>query len=768
MPDKGPLDTRTVFGASEITSFYKDDERSIYEKYGNLIAPYFAIEVSDKDDRQLYSASSILEGNSWDLNGLIVNDVEIEESIDSSNLIRITINNPTVELASSNLFAEGNNIDVFVGYDGRRSYYMGRGIIVEISPKYTDSDIPKIELMCYDVTHFMMEEGKADIVPEGSEWWRRNTQTATAPEGNIETVNYNNAIPDTDLDEVQASRAQRINAAASEQGQGVSVETEALPTFLDSGVDPTERVIEAGTVEIRRESNVLGPERTQVRRSASTWQKQRFGRRRRKAGKVWVNKTDSEIVAAIFQSYGIVPYVEATNESVVRNRDRLRRNRIISDNERRQRIIDDPFGEEDFRQVEIDRRINQEIRPDEDYDQAQQRIGQEYDDAAIYEDYTQSEDRYGDLSQADEIEQDTRQVDIIGSRDSWRNINNNSGEAVRDSELNTQQYIENPTNVYDPAIGLQNYDDSMNPRAEGGFGYVTRGRNEGALTHQDYAFADNLRFRAVLTDTPELLPVPELNDRKVTQKAGTTDWDFIMKLAEAHGFIVFVFFDITSRRWIGYWGPESNVPQSRQFIFRYNEGDMTTIANANPRLSMIKQSNEIDLIYYDPVSRKTNRLRVALDNVNENYGNFRNYGPDSSEEILGDGPEITLVVHGQRVNVNASRRFRNADDARRWLIGYWIQHASDFITLEGDTIIGIPELRGREKHIFQGIERYSGEYFVTQARHTLSPGNGYKTSFIARKVVDYRHDNTDSDLTVLDQSDINSNSIDPESDTVVV
>lgn len=741
-------DSRLIYGASEITSFYKDDERSIEEKYGKIIAPYFKIEISDKDDTMLYSASSLVEGNSWDLDGLIVNNVEFEESIDSSNLIKLTINNPTVELASSNLFAEGNNIDLFLGYDGRRSYFMGRGIIVEISPKYSGDDISKIELVCYDISHFMMEEGRAEIIPEGSEWWLR--REASTAEGPVSEVSYNNSTPDTELDEVDAAQAERINRAASEQQETpVFVERTPLNNVLDAGGGHTTRVIEGGTVRIDNRVNIHDRQRQRQLRTSNSWRRQTFSRRKKKAGKVWKNKTDAQIAAAIFQSYGVIPYVEATNERVVTDSQRLRRQRLLRDQERIERTREDPFLDSAIDDLEIERRINREIRPDEDYDQAAARINREFSQEQQelgLQDYNPN--RSDELHTAQSLSRDTREADIVGSNENFNGIN-------RDPNSRNMVFFDNPEIVND-----------VNENT----GVITRGSNEGALVEQDYQFADDNRFRvaAYRGAIPDNLNIPELDDRKVTQKAGTSDWEFLLKLAEGHGFILFVFFDITSRRWIGYWGPERNVPQFRQFIFRYNAGDNTTLGNVNPNLSTRNQSNEINLLYYDPVSRRENRLRVAIDNASERYSNFHTYGPEAREDIIGEGPEVTLVIHGQRVRVNANRRFRSAEDARRWLVGFWIQHANDFITIDGDTIVGIPEIRGREKHVFQGVERFSGEYFLTQVRHTLSPGSGYKTSFVGRKVVSYQNESTDSDLLVVDQSEVATTGIDEESTDVVV
>jgi hypothetical protein len=284
----------------------------------------------------------------------------------------------------------------------------------------------------------------------------------------------------------------------------------------------------------------------------------------------------------------------------------------------------------------------------------------------------------------------------------------------------------------------------------------------------DPANADDHPYRPTVERTTPSTQPARRRLREVTQKAGTTDWQFITKLAEKHGFIVFVFFHLESRRWIGYWGPEGNVPQSVEWIFRYNAGDQTTLGDIRPNVSLRNQSTEIDLLYVDPVTRRTNRLRVAMDNVDPNFSPWRGVveGSEPNQDPIGDGPEVTLTVQGERVRVNADHRFTSAEDARQWLMAYWLRHAEDYMFMEGNTIVGLPECRAREKHQFLGIGRYAGSYFITQVRHSMSPGQVYGTTFTARKIVDFNQDDLGDDMVVVDSEDIGAGetAIDQESD----
>ena len=157
---------RIAFPASAIGSIFEEDARSIVEKYGFMAAPYFMVEISSRQDSSLYSAASFSKGEDelgYDLNGLIVSDVTWEEDIEGADSLNFTVNNPDNNLQNSILFEEGNNVDLFMGYDGHPPFFMGRGIIVEKTPSFSSGAMSTMRVVCYDKSYFMMEEGRAEI-----------------------------------------------------------------------------------------------------------------------------------------------------------------------------------------------------------------------------------------------------------------------------------------------------------------------------------------------------------------------------------------------------------------------------------------------------------------------------------------------------------------------------------------------------------------------------------------------------------------------------
>jgi hypothetical protein len=645
--------------AAEIGTLYEHEDRTLIEKYGKMAAPYYRIAITDKDDEVLFETDAILHDQALDMEGRVVSEIEYEEDIDGAAQLSLTINNPDINLQDSRTIAEGNNIDFWIGYDGHEAFYIGRGIIIEVKPDFGSTQIPKITIRGMDISYFMMEDSRAEIQKEGSSWWERYltrrppARQDRAVPGQDRPPRDTNAYQDS-ISDGERVRIESWNADAREFGLDqlvIPTQTGAEAAAEGVNLDRTGAPIESVTSSRRtREEN----ERERRAEMVLAWRQQKFGNRRRRAGHVWRGYTDAEIVAAIFHSYGILPYIEATNE----------RRRTASE----------------FARPEV------------------------------------GEDRVvGTTAYPDRI---------------------NARELARRRRLNAlvpegQPRLQTITGAEAASRGI-------------------------VIDRTGREIVDVVIPREELGNLPLLATAYE--EREVVQKAGTTDWDFIKGLARKHGFILFVFFDIESNTWVGFWGPAEHVPQDQQFEFEYKRDVDSTVENVTPTLSMRGQSTEIDLIYTDPRNRRESRLRIAVENVSDYSPEFRGPdGPMQIEDPVGNGPEVTLLIHGQRIVTHARQPFETAEEARQWLMGYWLRHANDFLLIEGKTIIGIPELRAREFHLFTGIGRLEGEYFVTTARHRLSPGQLYQTEFSGRKVLAQgwrASDNAEIDLLTVDSYEL--------------
>jgi hypothetical protein len=599
------------YQAAQIGVLFQEDARTLVEKYGKMVAPFFRIEISDQSDAVLFSAESQVRDANYDLHGLIVSEVSWDENDCQADEMRLTVQNIDMTLHDSRLFAEGNSIDLWMGYDGHQPDYMGRAIIVEIEPQFPSNAVPTLGITAYDVSHFMSEEGRAEIVAEGTRWWEARQITEDPAGDDTSGSGTSGHVRGTNADQARDAR-------------------QAQRTTGRTGVIPTETLESTGGVPglADRPVNVHGARRprdanTQTPQTRTTFQQARIPRRRQRRGKVWRNMTDNEIAEAIFLSYGIIPFTEATNE-------RARARRVTTQNEQ-----------------------------------------------------------------------------LVTAISTF--VRNREEEATRARQSARQAGI--PASTV-PDITVE-----------------TAGGQRLNLAGRSIRLVGEARTGQPVT--------VEVGGRRVVQKAGTSDLEFLKKLAKNHDYIVFVFFHYETRNWIGYFGPKNHVPQHVSYTFEYNQGDDTTLASVTPKISTKGQKTEIDMLYTDPISGRQQRLRVSMNNVSSYSPEFRGPdGPSAIEEPVGNGPEVTLTIHGQRTSVVANRRFTSMDDARRWLMSFWIRHASEFCEADGQTIMGLPEIKGRHRHVLNGVGRFSGAYFFTKSTHKMATGSIYTTTFSSHRIHD--------------------------------
>lgn len=170
-----------TYDAAQIGNVYPRDDRDLVAKYGKLTAPFFQLQISNpSDSRILFQSSGVAAEEGYDLNGLIVSEVEWDENDCTADMMTLVVNNVDMLIHTTALFQEGNNIDLWMGYDGHQPDYMGRGIITNVEPDFPNLATPTIRVTAYDISYFMMEEGRAEVVPEGTQWWERRSVPASS------------------------------------------------------------------------------------------------------------------------------------------------------------------------------------------------------------------------------------------------------------------------------------------------------------------------------------------------------------------------------------------------------------------------------------------------------------------------------------------------------------------------------------------------------------------------------------------------------------
>ncbi len=233
------------------------------------------------------------------------------------------------------------------------------------------------------------------------------------------------------------------------------------------------------------------------------------------------------------------------------------------------------------------------------------------------------------------------------------------------------------------------------------------------------------------------------------RKRGNSRWQFLLRLAKLHNFVVFVKYDATVGTHVGFFGPPDVEDQPTKHTFSYGTGEAdATLLEFHPDLSIPSQSTNVQVVWTDPKTRKTHRLSVeARRNAEKTKFTADSFGPRVSSvvgrnskstplrESIKSGTGVTLTVFGQSEEVVVGRAFKDAKEAKRFVAAWFARREAEFAFGNG-TIVGSPDVRRGQTHAFKGLgNRLSGDWQLTSVTHRISGGTLYETNFSARKVV---------------------------------
>lgn len=91
-----------------------------------------------------------------------IRSVEFLEQENSAARISLDVANPGFRWLESKTFAEGNEIDLWMGYVDRPLAFMGRGIVVRPNPRFPRSGMPSMRIVAHDVSRKLMDAGEKD------------------------------------------------------------------------------------------------------------------------------------------------------------------------------------------------------------------------------------------------------------------------------------------------------------------------------------------------------------------------------------------------------------------------------------------------------------------------------------------------------------------------------------------------------------------------------------------------------------------------------
>lgn len=91
-----------------------------------------------------------------------INGVEYLEQENSASRITLDVSNPDFRFLDSKTFAEGNEIDLWMGYVDHPLAFMGRGAIVRPNPRFPRGGMPSMKIVAHDASRKLMKLAKKD------------------------------------------------------------------------------------------------------------------------------------------------------------------------------------------------------------------------------------------------------------------------------------------------------------------------------------------------------------------------------------------------------------------------------------------------------------------------------------------------------------------------------------------------------------------------------------------------------------------------------
>lgn len=227
--------------------------------------------------------------------------------------------------------------------------------------------------------------------------------------------------------------------------------------------------------------------------------------------------------------------------------------------------------------------------------------------------------------------------------------------------------------------------------------------------------------------------------RTMTQKAGLSDYDLVVGLANMAGAAFWVEGDADGN-WILNWRlpkDDSTFPdlQESELTFRYGDGDLSTLFSFQPEFAIRDASTKLKVIVRNPQTGKT-----FIEEFDEDPSKHPDAqaGGDPTEEVDGEpatGGAAKLFFGNFSFDLVPNKKFKDEAQVRKWAAQWFRRNRENFVTAQGK-LIGIPSLRARQVHNIEGVGRtFSGRYYFATVTHKFSDSEGYVCNFSARKVL---------------------------------
>jgi phage protein D len=233
-------------------------------------------------------------------------------------------------------------------------------------------------------------------------------------------------------------------------------------------------------------------------------------------------------------------------------------------------------------------------------------------------------------------------------------------------------------------------------------------------------------------------PTPDA-PKKIIQKSGVSDYDFVKGMANITGFVFWVDGKAgpnSDSNWtLHFKDPKKLQEQDKTYTFKYDFGDEGSLLSFVPELLVKGAKTKLAVSVKDRLTGRTLRAEV----VEENEG-----APDLDatgdltggvQEEYTTASDIKIYFNNFSFDVVTNRRFQIEAEVTDWAQQWFRRMRENFIMSRGKTI-GIETLMARQTHGIEGVGKsYSGQYYFSKVKQIQNESEGYVCDFACRKVV---------------------------------
>ncbi len=263
-------------------------------------------------------------------------------------------------------------------------------------------------------------------------------------------------------------------------------------------------------------------------------------------------------------------------------------------------------------------------------------------------------------------------------------------------------------------------------------------KGKGGRVFRDMAYDEIVEARAGDYDFAWDIDIVPGGEKRVVQKVGVSDYDFVQGIANITGFSFWVDADEKGKWTLHFRDPaklKEFGAQEKEHTFEYDFVDGSSLLSFVPELLVKDSKTNILVTIKDKEDGTIIRAEVEEDNTTPPEMDATG---DQTAEVQGEytsASSIKLQFNDYSFDVISNRRFTLEAEAIEWAQQWFRRMKQNFILSRGK-IIGVEDLMARQIHNLKGIGKaYDGRYYFSRVKHIFSDSAGYTCDVGCRKEV---------------------------------